>query len=104
MFAGKCLANKMIPRIIVPPSTIRLVRCKSKPHHGTRYDENAFMRTNVIGDFISRFTNDINMVSIGEDDDTDNQCKYIAYINCVIIIGLLLYMFIDNNLKKNKDD
>ena len=52
-----------------------------------------FVRTNVLADFVSKFTNDINMISNSEEDV--EQCKYIAYVNCIIIICILVYMFFD---------
>jgi hypothetical protein len=67
------------------------------------------MRTNVLADYIDKLTNDINMVGLAnESDDSEYQCKHIAMVNCVIIIGILIFMFIDMNNKggdnKNNDD
>ena len=70
--------------------------CTQKPL-GTRYDESTYARTNVLADYIDKLTNDINMVSLSESDDPDMQCKYVAHFNCIIIIGILIFMFIDMN-------
>ncbi len=60
-------------------------------------NEVAFCRTNVMADYIEKFTNDINVVSVMEQDDPDDHsCKYIAMINCIIIIVILIFMFIDS--------
>lgn len=91
---------KGIRTLMIPIST---VRCSSKHHPGTRYDERTFMRTNVLADYIDKLTNDINMVALTESDDDEFQCKHIAMMNCVIIIGILIFMFIDMNTGGNKD-
>lgn len=78
--------------IYSPITTI--IRCN-------KIDNNvAFVRTNVIGDFIEKYTSDINMLSQIEDEEYS--CEYVALFNTILIIGLLIFMFYDNS-KKNDD-
>lgn len=78
-------------------------RCTNKQHPGTRYDDNAFVRTNVLADYIDKLTNDINMVTLGDDGENEHQCKYIAMVHCLIIIAILVFMFLDKNNDKPDD-
>lgn len=80
--------------MIKSSSAITVVRCNKLHDHPTKYDNNTFVRTNVLADYLDKFTN-INMVSISENDDSEHQCKYMAQINCLIIIFVLAYMFFD---------
>jgi hypothetical protein len=80
--------------LVLTPTTVH--KCAQKPC-GPKYDENAFVRTNVLADYIEKLTNDINMVSLGESDDSEYHCKYIACIHCILIIAIMVFMFFDNN-------
>ena len=72
-----------------------LIRC-------TKIDNNtAFVRTNVIGDFIEKYTTDVNMLHTIENEEYS--CENIALLNSILIIGLIIYMFFDNS-KKNDND
>jgi hypothetical protein len=67
--------------------------------------QSAMMRTNVLGDFVDKFTNDMTILSDikNDSDDLDDcrtDCKYIAYVNCIIIVCILIYMFLDSSSDK----
>lgn len=62
--------------------------------------QSAMMRTNVLGDFVDKFTNDMTLLS-DSSDEFRVDCKYIAYINCIIIICILVYLFIITSLDKD---
>ncbi len=82
------LCRKNIKYIAINPIVTRVKMTRN---------EVAFCRTNVMADYIEKFTNDINVVAAMEDQDESNDysCKYIAMINCIIIIVILIFMFMD---------
>jgi len=84
------------PRIVVNKvSCVRIIQPMITRVKLSR-NESAFCRTNVMADYIERFTNDINVVATMEQDDSnDYTCKYIAMINYIIIIVILIFMFVD---------
>ena len=57
----------------------------------------AFCRTNMLSDYIEKLSTDINMISYCEESHSDG-CKYIAMVNACIIIGIMLYMFLDRTV------
>jgi hypothetical protein len=63
--------------------------CHALQHQ--RVDNATFVKTNVIADVIDKYNNDINMV------ESEYPCKYIAMFQTCLIIGLMIYMFWDND-------
>lgn len=98
MKVGSMQFNKRLCRIVIIPRN--KWRCANK-QPTTMYDNIAFFRTNVIADYIDKFTNDINMVALSESNDPEFQCKYVAHFNAILIIALILFMYFDNSDKKS---
>lgn len=90
------------PRIVVNKiSCSRTVHPMATTRVKMSRNEVDFCRTNVMADYIERFTNDINVVATMEQDDSnDYTCKYVAMFNCIIIIIILIFMFIDRKDEK----
>lgn len=86
------------------PKLILKTYKRSQRRIASQHNTPLYFRTNVLADFIDKYTNDINMITLTEDSadyDSDYQCKYIAMFNCILILVILLIMFIDSNSKKD---
>lgn len=101
---AKTTSTSVMSRIKIVILRTHCKRCCAQRPLGTIYDQGTYALTNVLADYIDKLTNDINMVAVCESDDPDMQCKYIAQLNCIIIIGILIFMFIDMNSGNKKDD
>jgi hypothetical protein len=67
------------------------------PRSHSRVDPTIYLKTNMMADYIDKLSNDINMITIQEENDNDeHSCKYISYLNTIIILAVLLYMFWNN--------
>ena len=71
------------------------LKCSKKPLYVS-----TFCRTNVLADYLDKFANDINIISLqSEEQEGMPSCKHIAMIQCVIILLVLLFMFFDRDKK-----
>ncbi len=50
-----------------------------------------FLRTNMMADYIDKMSTDINYITYVEENEEE------SYLQLIIIIGLLLYMFLDKD-------
>lgn len=75
---------------------ITITRCNNKTVNNA-----SFARTNVIGDFIEKYTSDVNMLHQIENEEYS--CKYVALFNSILIIGLIIFMFFDSSQKNDND-
>jgi hypothetical protein len=57
------------------------------------YDDKDFLRTNILADYLSQYSTDINCITYIEDVEDEG----IHILHTCIIIGILIYMFWDNS-------
>ena len=62
------------------------------------------MRTNVLGDFIEKFNNDIAIVESNNDYSDEYKCKYVALFRLGLFVVVLIFMFIDWDGKNENTD
>lgn len=79
-----------------PPCKKVLRGGKSKCTYGSDY-----LRTNMMADYLDKFSTDINYITYFEDEDCDSS---IAYWNTLIVLLILAFMFVDYFNRRNNNN
>ena len=54
-----------------------------------------YLRTNVMADYLDKLSTDVNCITYTEEADDD-----MCYIQVVVVVGILMYMFMSENTKE----